>query len=58
VLLVHRLRVIRINVAANVVGTDDLTVANRLDRLDRWRRRGTEDNLRARGARGDEHERK
>ena len=57
VLLVHRLRVIRVNVAADVVSADNLAVAHGLDRLDGWRRRGTKDKLRARSARGDEHER-
>ena len=56
-LFVHRLRVIRVNVAPDVVSAHNLAVADGLDRFDGWRRRGAKDDLRARSARGDEHER-
>ena len=55
--LVHCLRVIRINVATDVVSTNDLAVADGFNWLDRRRRPGTKNNLRARSARSDEQER-
>jgi hypothetical protein len=47
---------IRSNVAPDVVSTDNLTVADSFDWRDRRRRQRTNDNLRARSARGNEHE--
>src|SRR5688572_24150000 len=55
--LVHRSGMVRINKAPDVVSADNFRIPNGLNRLDgRWRR-GPDNELRTRGARGNEHER-
>ena len=56
VLLVHRLWVIRINVATDVVSAHDFAIPNVFDCLNRRLRQWTNDNLRARNARSDKRE--
>src|SRR6266516_4421072 len=47
-LLVHRLGMVRINVATHVIGAKDIGVAHRFDRLDGGWRRGPDTDLRLR----------
>src|ERR1051325_2750348 len=58
-LLVHRLRVVRVNVATHVVGANDIRVAHRFDRLDggRGRRPDNDSRLRTRRTGSKEYER-
>ena len=56
VLLGHYFRMVRINLATDVISADHLRIAHGLNRRDRRRRRGTDGQLRARGALGNEHE--
>src|SRR6266545_7894650 len=58
-LLVHRLRMIGVNIATHVVGANDIDVAHRFDRLDGGRRCGLDADLRlrTRGTGSKEHER-
>src|SRR5690349_2912238 len=58
VLLLHGFRVVRIDVAADVVSPNDLRVTHALQGLNRWRQRDrTENRLRARNAGSDKHKR-
>ena len=56
VLFVHRLRVIRVNVAPDMIGTHNFAVTDGFNGLNGWRRQRRNDELRTRGARGDKHE--
>jgi hypothetical protein len=56
VLVLHHFGVIGVNVATDVISTDDFGVTHGLNWRDRRRRRGTDGQLRARRARSNEHE--